>query len=76
MIVMAVLRRILLFHLLNSVVCIPVDQFYPFGLVSPESNTRLAAGNDGSMAIFPADQTIYYFYNQPRSRLIVSSLFV
>lgn len=64
---------IVLLCLLNSILGIPLNQFYPFGTNSNEANRRVAVGFDTSSArIFT--QTLYCFYNRPQISVIVSSV--
>jgi len=62
-------------YLLKSVVCIPLDQFYPFGPGATEPSSLLGDGNDvSSRRIFT--QQVFQFFGQPHDSIIVSySLF-
>ena len=60
------LRRIVLFHLLNIVRCISSNQFYTFGEDSMEANTRLGIDNDGSEMIFQSRPDLLFL--QPTTK--------
>ena len=62
---------IILLYLLRSTLCIPFNQFYPFGGNTVESNQRLGDGNSVTSGEVPTNN-LYYFYGQPEFIVTVS----
>ena len=64
---------IILLHLLSSTLCIPLNEFYPFGGNTADSNQRLGDGNNFTSGAITTDQ-LYYFYGQFEFIITVSYL--
>ena len=55
----------------NAIWCIPLNQFYPYGLDVKEAVSKMANGNDAfSRRVFT--KLPFYFYGQQRESVIVS----
>ena len=65
---------IILLYLLRSTLCIPFDQFYPFGGNTVDSNQRLGDGNSIT-SLEQATDNLYYFYEEAQFIITVSCLF-
>ena len=62
---------LVLFHILNAVLCIPITEFYPYSTNAFESSSLLAPGHEVfSPTIYP--RTIWFYGAQVQS-VIVSS---
>lgn len=68
----ATVGGLVLFHLLNAVLCIPLFEFYPYGRSAPEAVHKLRDGNSiFSGEIFVAEPI--RFYDEAQDTIIVSS---
>ena len=65
---------IILLCLLRGAWCIPLDQFYPFGGNTADSNERLGDGNTITSGEEATDN-FYFFYGEPQVIITVSYLF-
>ena len=65
---------IILLYLLRSTLCIPLDQLYPFGGGTSDSNQRLGDEN-GITSGEESTDILYYFYGQFQTTITVSCLF-
>lgn len=61
---------LILFHLLNAVLCIRIDEFYMFGGEALGSVEKLHDGNDNFILTF--DNTIYFYDQLEETAAIVS----
>jgi len=67
----ASLGRLIIFHLLNAVLCIPLHEFYPFGGDALEAVHKLADGRDSFSGRVSVAEVIR-FYGEPQQTVIVS----
>lgn len=62
---------LVLFHLLNAVLCIPLSEFYPYAADAPESVQKLTDGNTAfSNEIYVVEPI--RFYDEAQDTVIVS----
>lgn len=68
----AIVVGVILIYLLDAVLCIPLHEFYPFGVDAPEAVHKLADGRDKFAAFFLAEAP--RFYDEPQQTVFVRIL--